>query len=202
METSLSRFWELVMHREAGHAMTHGVTKSGTRLGGWIELTQGVWGWENVINLISSHWWPETGTVKTIYLWKYQSPTTCCLQLLRIILFLRQIMLSCSYHIISEFLWITVSGCSSTLVSLYHLSKYCFFSLQGIAGHLGLPICLQQSQAAVYVLPACAADRTLCADDSRVRHGPRYPVRLHKKKFQVLLILTAQASSSPLWCTR
>ena len=32
MEMSLSRFWELVIDKEAWHAMVHGVTKSRTRL--------------------------------------------------------------------------------------------------------------------------------------------------------------------------
>ena len=32
MDVSLSEFWELVMDREAWHAVIHGVTKSRTRL--------------------------------------------------------------------------------------------------------------------------------------------------------------------------
>ena len=32
MDTSLSRFWELVMERETWRATVHGVAKSGTRL--------------------------------------------------------------------------------------------------------------------------------------------------------------------------
>ena len=32
MDMSLSKFWESVMHREAGHAAVYGVTKSQTQL--------------------------------------------------------------------------------------------------------------------------------------------------------------------------
>ena len=37
MDTSLSRFWELVMDSKDWHASVHGVTKSQTQLSAWIE---------------------------------------------------------------------------------------------------------------------------------------------------------------------
>ena len=33
--TDLSKFWKIVMDREAGHATTHGVTTGGTQLSNW-----------------------------------------------------------------------------------------------------------------------------------------------------------------------
>ena len=38
MEMSLSNLWELVMDREAWHAVVHGVKKNQTQLSDWTEL--------------------------------------------------------------------------------------------------------------------------------------------------------------------
>ena len=42
MGMNLSRFWELVMDREAWHAAVHGVTKSWTQLSNWTEVNVAV----------------------------------------------------------------------------------------------------------------------------------------------------------------
>ena len=40
MDMSLSKFWELVMNREAWHAIVHGVTKNWTWLSHWPEVPE------------------------------------------------------------------------------------------------------------------------------------------------------------------
>ena len=42
MDMTLSELWELVMDREAWHAVIHGVAKNRTRLSDWTELTDAV----------------------------------------------------------------------------------------------------------------------------------------------------------------
>ena len=39
VDMSLGELWEMVMDREAWRAAIHGVTKSGTRLSDWTELS-------------------------------------------------------------------------------------------------------------------------------------------------------------------
>ena len=54
MDMSLSEFWELVMDREAWHAVIHGVAKSRTRLRDWTELNN-EWCWTYFMCLLAIH---------------------------------------------------------------------------------------------------------------------------------------------------
>ena len=56
MDMSLSKLQELVMDREAWHAVIHGITKSWTRLSNWTELN---WTeWLVILSIFSCTCWP------------------------------------------------------------------------------------------------------------------------------------------------
>ena len=54
MDRSLGKLWELVMDREALHAVVHGVTKSRTRLSDWTELNWTILSLVYLLNLSPS----------------------------------------------------------------------------------------------------------------------------------------------------
>ena len=66
MDLSLGKFQELVMDREAWHAVIHGVTKSRTQLSDWTELN-----WTEMLSWLKINTFQKFPLVKIIHIFFY-----------------------------------------------------------------------------------------------------------------------------------